>query len=234
METAREVLKRVITSTRKKASEAKCFLKFVKRSVTKYERLITKEPTSGTSVVSGTSLVISGSGGLCSGTRAPYFLDAILRLRSIQPSLSLHCLGLLVHAEELCRFAFDVAETENKVPFELFLQRIPSTAHFRCFMSSGNRGGGKLVAPRIHSLTGRWSKIYVYPLPLTAAWQIFEPTKSFDERSSRAQYEYCIVWTMVTWWLLKWYSLFTGLHNLNWLFKRLRKEFLHQAFHAST
>lgn len=153
---------------------------------------------------------------------------------SIQPSLSLHCLGLLVHAEELCRFAFDVAETENKVPFELFLQRIPSTAHFRCFMSSGNRGGGKLVAPRIHSLTGRWSKIYVYPLPLTAAWQIFEPTKSFDERSSRAQYEYCIVWTMVTWWLLKWYSLFTGLHNLNWLFKRLRKEFLHQAFHAST
>ena len=44
--------------------------------------------TSGTSVVSGTSLVISGSGGLCSGTRAPYFLDAILRLRSSHLCLS--------------------------------------------------------------------------------------------------------------------------------------------------
>lgn len=52
---------------------------------------------------------------------------------SIQPSLSLHSLGLLVHAEELCCFASDVAETENKAPFELFVQqnlftpRVPST-----------------------------------------------------------------------------------------------------------
>lgn len=35
---------------------------------------------------------------------------------SIQPSLSLRRLRLLVHAEELRSFAFDVAETENKAP----------------------------------------------------------------------------------------------------------------------
>lgn len=38
--------------------------------------------TSGVSVVSGTSLVMSGSGGLCSGSSAPYFLDAMRRRRS--------------------------------------------------------------------------------------------------------------------------------------------------------